>query len=133
MRIFCLTRVESSLDGSVRTDSSGMPPSSSDDGMRELSVLTDPSNADSTRIKQKIRILDHPKNLIEVLRARLAISQGLTGNNITTGPNQYRFTWTFLDGEALRIFDLKSTELRHETVANLILVMYHVFTYFGPK
>ena len=56
----------------------------------ELSVLTDPANEDSTRIKQKIRILDHPKNLIEVLRARLAIGQDLTGNNITTGPNQYR-------------------------------------------
>ena len=53
----------------------------------ELSVLADPSNEDSTRIKRKIRILDHPKNLIEVLRARLAIAQGLTGNNITTGPN----------------------------------------------
>ena len=49
------------------------------------------------------------------------------------GTNQYRFTQTFLDGEALHIFDLKSTELRHETVANLILVMNHVVTYFGPK
>ena len=67
--------------------------SSQEDGaIRELSVLSDPENEDSTRIKRKIRILDHPKNLIEVLRARLAIAQGLTGNNITTGPNQYRFT-----------------------------------------
>ena len=39
--------------------------------MRKLSVRTDPSNEYSTRFKQKIRILDHPKNLIEVLRARL--------------------------------------------------------------
>ena len=82
---------------------------------------------------KKILILDHPKNLIGVLRARLAIAQGLTGNNITTGPNQYRFTRTFLDGEALRIFNLKSTELRHKTVANLILVMDHVVTYVGTK
>ena len=104
-----------------------------DGAIRELSVLADPSNEESTRIKRKIRILDHPKNLIEVLRARLAIAQGLTGNNITTGPNQYRFTRTFLDGEALRIFDLKSTELRHETVANLNLLMNHVVAYFGPK
>ena len=43
----------------------------------------------------------------------LAIYQGLTGNNITTGPNQYRFTQTFLKGEALRVFNLKATELRH--------------------
>ena len=77
--------------------------------------------------------MDHPKNHIEVLHARLAISQGLTGNNITTGPNQYHFTQTSLDGEALRIFDLKLTELRHKTVANLILVTDHVVTYFGPK
>ena len=33
----------------------------------ELSVLADPSNEQSTKIKQKIHILDHPKNLIEVL------------------------------------------------------------------
>ena len=62
--------------------------SSSQDGtIRELSVLSDPSNEQSTKIKQKIRILDHPKNLIEVLRARLAIEKGLIGNAITTGPN----------------------------------------------
>ena len=70
-----------------------------DGAIRELSVLSDPSNEDSTLIKQNIRILGHPKTLIEVLRARIAIAQGLTGNNIITGPNQYRFTRTFLDGE----------------------------------
>ena len=99
----------------------------------KLLVCTDPTNEDSTRVKQKIRILDHPKNLLDVPCARLKIDQGLTGNNITMGPNQYRFTQTFLDGEVLRIFDLKSTELRHETVFNLILVMDHVVTYFVPK
>ena len=101
--------------------------------MNKLSVRTDPTNADLTLIKRRIRILDHPKNLLGVLRARLAISQGVPGNNITTGQNQYRFTRTFLDGEALRIFDLKLTELRHETVPNLILVMDYVVNYFGPK
>ena len=79
--------------------------------IRELSVLSGPSNEYSTNIKWKICILDHPKNLMEVLCARLVIAQGLTGNNI---------------GEALRIFDLKPTELRHETVANLNLVINHV-------
>ena len=44
--------------------------SSSQDGdIRDLSVLSDPSNKKSTKIKQRIRMLDHPKNLIEVLRA----------------------------------------------------------------
>ena len=104
-----------------------------DDAIRELLVLTDPANEDSTKIKQNIRILDHPKNLIKVLRVRLVIAQGLTGNNIATGPNQYCFTRTFLGGEALRIFDFKLTEFRHETVANLNLVMNHVVAYFGPK
>ena len=42
--------------------------SSSQDGtIRELSVLSDPRNEQITKIKQKIRILDHPKNIIEVL------------------------------------------------------------------
>ena len=104
-----------------------------DGAIRELSVLTDPENEDSTRIKQKIRILDHPKNLIEVLHSRLAIAQGLNGNKTTTGPNQYRFNLILLDEEVLRIFDLKSTELRHKNVANLIIVTNHIVDYFGPK
>ena len=41
--------------------------SSQDGSICELSVLADPSNEHSINIKQKIRILDHPKNLIEVL------------------------------------------------------------------
>ena len=36
-------------------------------------------------------------------------------------------------GEALRIFYLKSTELRHETVANLTILVNYVVPYFGPK
>ena len=44
--------------------------SSSQDGeIRELSVLSDPSNDKSTKVKQRIKILAHPKNLMEVLRA----------------------------------------------------------------
>ena len=107
--------------------------STQDGAICELSVLADPTNKHSTKIKKKIRILDHPKNLIEVLHARLVITKGLTGNNITTGHNQYRFTRNFLDREALCIFDLKLTELRHENVANSNLVMNHVVVYFGPK
>ena len=105
--------------------------STQDGAICELSVLADPTNGQSTKIKRKIRILDHPKNLIKVLCARLAIEKGIIVNAITTGPNQYRFTRTFLDGEALRIFDL--TELRQETVFNLNILMNHVVTYFGPK
>ena len=61
-----------------------LPLSIEDGDMRELSVRTDPTNEDSTPIKQKTRILDHPKNLLEVLRAMLDIALGLTGNIITT-------------------------------------------------
>ena len=50
--------------------------STQDGAIRELSVLAEPTNEKSTKIKRKIRILDHPKNLIEVLRARLAIERG---------------------------------------------------------
>ena len=70
-----------------------------DSNICDLSVLSNPSNEQSTKIKQKICMLDHPKNLIEVLRAQLAIEKGLIGNAITTGPNKYRFTRTFLKGE----------------------------------
>ena len=86
--------------------------SSSQDGdIRDLSVLSDPSNENSTNIKQRICMLDHAKNLIEVLRARLAIEKGLIGNAITTGPNKFCFTRTFLEGEALRIFNMKSLDI----------------------
>ena len=107
--------------------------STQDGAIRELSVLADTTNKQSTKIKRKIRILDHPKNLIEVLRARLAIEKGITGNAITTVSNQYRFTRTFLDVEALRILDLKLTGLRQETVFNLNIVINHVVTYFVPN
>ena len=70
-----------------------------DDGdMRELLVQTDPTNEYLTCIKQRIRILDHPKNPLEVLCSRITIDQGLTRNNITTVPNDYCFTRTFLNG-----------------------------------
>ena len=101
--------------------------------MHELSVHTYLTNEDLTLIKQKIHILDHPKNLLKVLRENLAIALGLTGNNVTLGPNQYRFTRTFLDGEALLIFDLKLSELCHKIFSNLILVMEHIVTYLVPK
>ena len=65
-----------------------LPLSLEDRDMHEMAVRSNRTNEDSTRVKQKIRILDHPKNLIEVLRRRLAIAQVLTGNNITTVPNQ---------------------------------------------
>ena len=102
------------------------------DDMRQILVRTDPTNEYLTRVKQKIHIMDNPKNLLEVLHARPAMVQGLTGSNTTTGPNQYRFTQSFFDREAFCIFDWKLTEFCHKTVSNLIFDMDHVMTYFGP-
>ena len=108
--------------------------SSSQDGdIRDLLVLSDPENEKSTKIKQRICMLDHPKNLIEVLWDQLAIEKGLIGNAITTGPNKFCFTRTFLEGGALRIFNLKATELGQETATNLKTVLNHVVSYFGPN
>ena len=87
--------------------------------MRKMSVCTDLTNEDSNCIKQKIRILDHPKKLKDVLRERLGTYQGLTGNSITTGTNHYRFNRTFLDGEALRIFDFKLAKVVHVRTSHL--------------
>ena len=72
--------------------------SSQDSDIHDLSVLSDPDKEKSTKIKQRIFKVDHPKNLIEVLRAQLAIEKGLIGNAITTGPNKFCFTRTFLEG-----------------------------------
>ena len=86
-------------------------PSSQDGNIPDLLLLSESSNEKSTKIKQRIRILDYPKNLIQVLRAQLSIEKGLIDNAITTGPNGFYFTRTFLEGGALRIFNLKATEL----------------------
>ena len=50
-------------------------PVSLDNGdMHEFSVHTDPTNEVLTHVKRGIRILEHPKNLLEVLCTRLAIA-----------------------------------------------------------
>ena len=58
---------------------------------------------------------------------------GLNWEQHYNGTQPVLFTWTFLDGEELSIFNFKLTELRHETDANLILLMNRVVSYFGPK
>ena len=66
--------------------------SSSQDGtIRELLVLSDPSNEQSTKIKQKIRMLDHPKNLIKVLQARLSNREGSDWQRHYHRPKQVPF------------------------------------------
>ena len=76
--------------------------------MRELTIRTDPTDENSLRIKRRIKVLDNPTRVLDVLKAREAIKEGLVGNHITQGPNQYRYTRSFLAGEALRVFNEKA-------------------------
>ena len=50
--------------------------SSQDGNICELLVLSDPSNEKSTKIKQRIRILEHPKNIIEVFSGSTCYQEG---------------------------------------------------------
>ena len=85
---------------------------------REMSLRTDPTNDSSPLIKRKFRPLDNPTKIIEVLQATLNIKQGVVGNNITTGPNQYAYWRQCLAGEALRKFNEFATNVRTETIVN---------------
>ena len=85
------------------------------------------------RIKRRIKVLDNPTRVLDVLKAREAIKEGLVGNHITQGPNQYRYTRSFLAGEALRVFNEKARSHTGETVANLNLTMNELVTFFTPR
>ena len=52
--------------------------STQDGAIFDFSVLADPTNEQSTKIKRKIRILNHPNNLIEFICTRLAIKKGIS-------------------------------------------------------
>ena len=69
--------------------------------MQELTIRMDPTDNTSLRIKRRIKVLDNPNTVLDVLKAREAIKEGLVGKNITAGPNQYCYTRSFLAGEAL--------------------------------
>jgi hypothetical protein len=58
--------------------------SNSDYVIREMEVRTDPLNEASPRIKWKIRPLDNPSSVLEVLCGILVNKEGVTGNNVTT-------------------------------------------------
>jgi hypothetical protein len=104
-----------------------------DENVRELTIRTDPTNEESPRITRRIKVLDNPTNVLEVLKTRQAIREGLTGNAITTGPNQYRYVRVFLEGEALRVFNEHSTRLGTETVPNLETVLNELVKFFSPR
>ena len=101
--------------------------STRDGAIRELSVLADSTNKQSTKIKQKIRILDHPKKIIEVLCARLAIENRSQVTTPQRDPISTVSPGPFLTGKHCAFW------IASGNCFNLNLVMNHVFSYFGPK
>jgi hypothetical protein len=79
--------------------------SKTDMSIREMEMRTDPTNEASPRIKQRFKPLDNPETVLEVLRGILVIKEGVIGNNVTTGPLQYQYWRSCLDGTALNKFN----------------------------
>jgi hypothetical protein len=101
--------------------------------VREMSMRTDPTNESSPTIKRRFRPLDNPTKILEVLQAILIIKAGVTGNNVTTGPNQYAYWRQCLAGEALRKFNEFATNVGNETSNNLVLVEQRLVSGFTTK
>ena len=57
--------------------------------VREMQVRTDPLDEKSPTIKRKFLPLDNPGHVLDFLKGVTIIKEGVIGNNITTGPNQY--------------------------------------------
>jgi hypothetical protein len=74
-------------------------------------MRTDPTNEQSPTIKRRLRPLNNPTKMLEVLQATLIIISSVLGNNVTTGPNQYAYWRQCLAGEALRKFNKFATNI----------------------
>jgi hypothetical protein len=97
-----------------------------------MEVRTEPTNEASPRIKRKLRPLDNPSSVLEVLHGILVIKEGVAGNNVTTGPLQYQYWRTCLEGTALNKFNEFAQQVGNETTAHLVLVERRLVTYFAP-
>ena len=65
-----------------------VPFSKHDVTIREMVMRTDPTNDSSPIIKRRFKPMDNPTKVLEVLQGILIIKEGVSGNNVTTGPNQ---------------------------------------------
>ena len=101
--------------------------------MWELTIRTDPADKLSLCIKLCVKVLDNPNTVLDVLKAREAIKEGLLGNNITSGPNQYCYRRSFLAGKALRLFNEKAASHTGKMVNHLTIPMNEVVTLFTPR
>ena len=64
----------------------------SDTRICKMVMRTNPTNDTSPIIKRKFKPLDNnPAKLITLLQGINLIKEGVTGNNITTGPFQYQY------------------------------------------
>jgi hypothetical protein len=84
--------------------------------IRDMEMRTDPTNEASPRIKRRFKPLDNPESILEVLRGILVIKEGVIGNNVTTGPLQYQYWHTCLDGTALNKFNEFVTQIGTESL-----------------
>ena len=89
--------------------------SKSDPNIREMEMRTEFLNKQSPRIKRKFKPLDNPASVLEVLCGILAIKEGVNGNNVnTTGPLQYQYWWTCLEGTELNKFNEFAQQIGNE-------------------
>jgi hypothetical protein len=104
-----------------------------DTNIRTISIRLVPADADSTSIRRSIEVLDNPSNILRVLQHRTSMEEGLLGNNVTTGPNQYTFVRQFLSGESLRVFNEAATTNGNETVPNMIVTLNALVRFNCPN
>jgi hypothetical protein len=88
--------------------------------IRETIMRTDPTNDMSPVTKRKFKPLDNPSNALNVLQGILLIKEGVSGNNVTTGPLQCRCWRGCLTGTALDKFNEITEAIGNETAANLV-------------
>ena len=106
--------------------------SKSDMTIREMTYRTEPTNAASPVIKLKFKPLDNPGKILTVLAGILVIKQGISGNNITTGPLQYAYWRGCISGTFLNRFNIYAIAERNETIANLTVVEQNLVKFFAP-
>ena len=107
--------------------------SKSDMTIREMTYRTEPSNAASPIIKLKFKPLDNPGKILTVLAGILVIKQGISGNNITTGPLQYAYWRGCISGTFLNRFNIYAAAESTETINNLSTVEKNLVKFFAPN
>jgi hypothetical protein len=102
--------------------------------VREMTMITDPTNESSPVIKRKFKPLDNPSNVLDVLQGvLLTIKEGAIRNNVATGPLQHRFWRRCLTGTALDKFNEHTLAVGNETAANLHTVEQRLIMFFAPR